>query len=169
MVISGGCWVGNLRQWNIWSWEEDYSFYLFLYRSMTKDFDTWNALKKEIDSENTRIVHEWEIWWCSLGLNIGHEQDGKNQKYERPVLIIKKFNNSVVWTVPLSTKIKEWVYYVTIEHEWIEYSCILSQLRLTSTKRLSRYIRKVWSGTFVKIINQIRGLFPTDNSEKQQL
>ena len=74
---------------------------------MIKDFDTWNALKKELENENIRIVHEGQIWWCSLGLNIGHEQDGKNQKYERPVLIIKKFNNAVVWTVPLSTKIKE--------------------------------------------------------------
>ena len=85
---------------------------------MTKDFDNWNNLKKELENENTRIVHEGQIWWCSLGLNIWHEQDGKNQKYERPVLIVKKFNNSVVWTIPLSTKVKEWPYYVTIE-AWV--------------------------------------------------
>ncbi len=32
--------------------------------------------------------------WCSIGINVGDEEDGKNELYERPVLVIKKFNAS---------------------------------------------------------------------------
>ena len=39
-----------------------------------KDFDTWNALKKHIDRKRfLAFVHAREVWWCSLGLNVGTE------------------------------------------------------------------------------------------------
>jgi hypothetical protein len=43
---------------------------------MEKDFDQWNSLKKQLN-ENERIfyAHPREIWWCSLGINIGAEID----------------------------------------------------------------------------------------------
>ncbi|MBU2219125.1 hypothetical protein KKG15_01365 [Patescibacteria group bacterium] len=40
-----------------------------------KDFDAWNIQKKKIHSRDEKILfHEREIWWCSLGVNIGFEQ-----------------------------------------------------------------------------------------------
>ena len=66
------------------------SLHEFLERSQTtsplsegKDFDAWN--KQKILLENTQrniSFHEREIWWCSLGLNIGDEQDRKNELFE---------------------------------------------------------------------------------------
>lgn len=41
-------------------------------------------------SEGEILFYEREIWWCSLGVNIGFEQDGTNDLFERPVLVIKK-------------------------------------------------------------------------------
>ena len=71
---------------------------------MQKDFDTWNLQKKQINNKHRRITfHEREIWWCSLGLNIGFEQDGKNYLYERPVLVIRKFNKHTLWILPLTS------------------------------------------------------------------
>lgn len=32
---------------------------------------------------------ERQIWWASIGQNIGVEANGKNKKYERPVIILK--------------------------------------------------------------------------------
>lgn len=48
-----------------------------------KNFDSWNELKKGLENTNRLLdkeffFHEREIWWTSLGLNLGHEQDGKN-------------------------------------------------------------------------------------------
>jgi mRNA interferase MazF len=31
-----------------------------------------------------------EIWWCSIGENIGSEMYGKGEFYRRPVLVIRK-------------------------------------------------------------------------------
>jgi hypothetical protein len=46
-----------------------------------KDLDRWNELKKKIDSypaDNVPYFHEREIWFCSIGHNVGFEQDGKD-------------------------------------------------------------------------------------------
>ncbi len=53
---------------------------------MQKEFDTWNIHKKEIE-ENipTYFVNKREIWWCSLGVNVGGEQDGVGEFFERPM------------------------------------------------------------------------------------
>ncbi|MFA5871014.1 MAG: hypothetical protein WC842_03995 [Candidatus Paceibacterota bacterium] len=55
-----------------------------------KDFDSWNIQKKKINTrEKVIFCNIREIWWCSLGVNIGSEEDGKNELFERPVLILK--------------------------------------------------------------------------------
>lgn len=106
---------------------------------MQKDFDSWNTIKKRVnDLRFTDYIHEREVWWCSLGINIGFEQDGNNQKFERPVLVLKKFNRDVALVVPLSTKVKNYPYYFPFVHAGKEYSALLLQIRLVSTKRLLR-------------------------------
>ena len=110
-----------------------------------KDFDEWNKEKKSLESvgHNTLAFHEREIWWCSIGVNLGDEQDGKNELFERPVLIIKKFNNKVCWILPMTTKQKDGIYYHQLEHDGKIFSVILSQIRLLSVKRFHRFVRKI--------------------------
>ena len=65
---------------------------------MEKDFDKWNSEKKLVDKKTVNrdlFFYAREIWWCSAGLNIGVEADGKNENYERPFLIIK--NSMQIW------------------------------------------------------------------------
>jgi mRNA interferase MazF len=112
---------------------------------MQKDFDTWNLQKKTLEKTNEETIsfHEREIWWCSVGINLGDEQDGKNSLFERPVLVIKKFNKKIAWVLPLSTKEKEGIYYYTLEYDGRRFTVLLSQLRLLSNKRFRRFIRKI--------------------------
>ncbi len=119
-------------------------------------FDAWNERKKEINARAERrnlFFYEREVWWCSLGLNIGIEINGKNDNYERPVLILKKFNSSMLWVLPLTSKEKKGPYYIKIVHEagvsWIS----LTQLKTVSTKRLLRKIGMV-SVTDFYVINK---------------
>lgn len=121
-----------------------------------KDFDSWNERKKKIHTnEFTGFVHEREIWWCSLGFNVGDEEDGKNEDFERPVLVLKKFNRKIVLAVPLSTKIKDNPYYFPFTHEGTKFAVILSQLRLLSTNRFARRIRKIDHTLFKQIKEKI--------------
>ena len=60
---------------------------------MVKDFDGWNGHKKHIDAAVERpFYHTREIWWCSVGVNIGNELDGTGKQHDRPVLVIRPFN-----------------------------------------------------------------------------
>ena len=123
---------------------------------MQKDFDGWNERKKLIQqTECVGFVHEREIWWCSVGLNIGDEADGKNMNFERPVLVLKKFNRRIVLTVPLTTKIKNNPYYFPFVHDRITFAVVISQLRLLSTNRFTRRIRKIDNTLFEEIKEKI--------------
>ena len=80
-----------------------------------KDFDTWNALKKHIHQKRfLAFVHAREVWWCSLGLNVGTEQDGKHAAFERPVLILRKFNRGSVPIAPITSQLKRTPYHVRL-------------------------------------------------------
>jgi mRNA interferase MazF len=109
-----------------------------------KDFDVWNEIKKKIDGRKQKRVHfphEGEVWNATIGLNIGIEQNGDDESFSRPILVIKKFNNSMYWCVPLSTKQKEYdFYYNFIDTTGKEVSAILAQLRLVSIERFNRQL-----------------------------
>ncbi|MFH0853916.1 MAG: type II toxin-antitoxin system PemK/MazF family toxin [bacterium] len=117
-----------------------------------KDFQKWHIQKNELHKSNKCIYFRIrEIWWCSVGLNIGCEQDGKNDQFERPILVLKKFNNDMLWVLPLTTVIKTGQYYYSFEYNNNAYSVILSQLRVISSKRLLRRIRKIGQRDFEEI------------------
>lgn len=122
-----------------------------------KDFDNWNKEKKVLESTAKEILsfHEREILWCSIGLNLGDEQDGKNDYFERPVLVIRKFNKKVAWVLPMSTKFKTGIYYHNLEYEGQMFSVLLSQLKLISVKRFKRQIRKISPHQFSLIQDKI--------------
>ena len=57
---------------------------------MEEQFDNWNNLKKRLHRGTTPIyANTREIWWCSFGFNVGTELFGKNELFERPVLVLK--------------------------------------------------------------------------------
>lgn len=103
-------------------------------------FNLWNQQKQRINSRNSIFCNVREIWWCSLGLNIGHEQDGKNEMFERPMLIIRKFSNSNCLCVPLTTSAKKNIFSIEIPSFDPNVFAIISQVRFISTKRFLRKI-----------------------------
>ncbi len=111
---------------------------------MTKDFDKWNKLKKDLHQrESKNNFREGEVWWCSFGLNVGFEEDGKNLLYERPVLVIRKFSKELFIGLPLTTTKKQNKFYhqITVGDE--NGVVILSQSRAISPKRLQRRMAKI--------------------------
>ena len=124
--------------------------------SMEKDFDSWNKRKKSLHGDTfSGYVHAREVWWCALGINIGVEADGKHDNFERPVLIIRKFNRDSILVVPLTSRPKQNPYHVPFVHEGEEFAAVISQMRLISTNRLLRWIYKMDTGIFTKILASV--------------
>ena len=125
---------------------------------MPKDFDKWNSQKKGIDIKEISydfFFYPREVWWCSLGINVGVESDGKNENFERPVLIIKKFNGQMCWIVPLTSKIRDGEHYHKVNHEdGVSWVC-LSQIKTVSTKRLLRKIGMISEIEFKEVSDKI--------------
>ena len=120
---------------------------------MKKDFKKWHSAKTEIENSPKRLFfHEREVWWCSVGANVGFEQDGKGEKFTRPVLVFKKFNKEVFWAVPLSTKIKEGKFYQIVNlDDNLPRVAILSQLKLINAKRLIDKAGVISKDNYLKI------------------
>jgi mRNA interferase MazF len=134
---------------------------------MQKDFDKWNKEKKIV---NAKIVNRdlyfyaREIWWCSTGLNVGVEADGKNDNFERPILIIKKFNTDMIWVLPLTTKEKNNQYHLKLEYEEIKSWVILSQIKTISTKRLLRKVGSISELDFKEVILRLESFLKIESS-----
>lgn len=129
---------------------------------MIKDFKKWHDKKSKVNNiERRPFFHEREIWFCYLGVNIGFEQDGTGKDFQRPVVIIRKFNNEVCWVIPLSKTDKRNRYYFAFKFdETITSVAILSQIKLLDARRLSRRIGEMSKDEFRELINKIKALLP---------
>jgi mRNA interferase MazF len=105
---------------------------------MVKDFEEWNKNKQQIHNQGeNKLYHAREVWWCSLGINIGFEQDGTGAEAERPVLILKGFSRQVCLVIPLTTSTKTNPYHFALgKIAGRDSFAIMSQIRLIDTKRL---------------------------------
>lgn len=116
---------------------------------MNKNFDEWNVVKKTLDDKHrTPTFKQREVWWCSVGLNVGHEENGKNEFFNRPVLVVRKFNNQIFLGVPLSTKIKDNKFYHPIHLKGKSGSVLLSQIRVWDSKRLTHKVGDITQDQF---------------------
>ncbi len=129
---------------------------------MKKNFDTWNKKKINVnDIVGVPFFHEREIWFCFLGVNVGFEQDGQGDDFQRPVVIIKKFNNEICWAIPLSKTKRRGKYYFEFNfNEDIVSVAILSQIKLIDVKRLTYKIGEIRECDFLNLIKKLKALLP---------
>ncbi|MEI6843334.1 MAG: type II toxin-antitoxin system PemK/MazF family toxin [bacterium] len=129
---------------------------------MNKDFDKWNKKKILVNNiESIPFFHEREIWFCFLGANVGFEQDGQGDDFQRPIVIIKKFNNEICWAVPLSKTKKRGKYYFAFPFDKnVTSVAILSQIKLVDVRRLSRKIGDMNETDFINLIEKLKTLLP---------
>ena len=128
---------------------------------MQKDFDAWNNIKEGTHEKGiSPLFSEREIWWCFLGVNVGSEEDGKGKDYLRPILIIRKFNKSIFYGLPITSKIKDDQFHISINSGDVKGSIILSQMRLIDAKRLSYIMGKITENESKEIKKKLKNLFP---------
>ena len=128
---------------------------------MEKDFDTWSKIKQKIDKKVIYpYCNERDVFWCSVGINIGDEENGKDDLFSRPVLVFKKFNNNLFWGITMSTKNKENMYYIMVSFHDKNQSVMISHLRLYDVKRLIKRMGKMHHIEYQKVVNGIINLLP---------
>ncbi len=119
-----------------------------------KDFDKWNVKKKVVNAveiSSSFYFHEREIWWCAVGVNVGAEMDGKNEHFERPVLIVRKMSKEQFFGVPLTSKDKKGIYFVPVSYGKQQGSICLSQFKTFSSRRLLRKIDTLDKENFANV------------------
>lgn len=131
-----------------------------MYKKTEVEFNKWNRKKQKAHIEKQRpFFHKQEVWFCSLGANIGFEQDGRGDEFLRPVLVLKKFNNEIFWALPMTKNAKKGKYYYIVSIKGREQSAlILSQIRLVDAKRLAYKIGYIKQHDFILIKEKIRQL-----------
>ena len=135
-----------------------------------KDFDGWIVKKKELHYKQSSppMFKERDIWWASVGVNIGFEEDGKNSNFVRPVLILKKFNREIFLGVPLSTKLKDNKYYVPISVGGKTVSAMTSQIRVFSSKKIWNKLAELDKGDFGRALEEVRKFFILPFPQKRE-
>ncbi|MBP6931255.1 MAG: type II toxin-antitoxin system PemK/MazF family toxin [Candidatus Pacebacteria bacterium] len=106
---------------------------------MDKDFDKWNKKKIKIN-QNVTFNHpqEKEIWWCSIGMNVGSEVYGKGDDYTRPVLVINAEGSESFIGIPLTSKVKNRKYSCIIKtDDGILHTALVYQIRSFDKRRLT--------------------------------
>lgn len=119
----------------------------------------WTKLKCQIQaaSPHALYVRERKIWRASIGANIGSEQNGKNDLFERPVLILKiLYGGTLILAAPLRSGGQRGDYYVQTQYRKKVQSIILAQIMVISTKRLIRKLRVLPHEEFSQVRERLK-------------
>lgn len=102
---------------------------------------------------------EKEIWWCTIGINIGVEIYGKGNDFRRPVLIFKKLGADSFLGIPLTSQQKDGSWYAPIYHGGRIDRAALSQIRVFDRKRLTKRMGTLGDINFQEIKDAFAKLY----------
>ena len=120
-----------------------------------EEFLKWSEVKISLHNEKSKKLHvrSGEVWWASLGKNIGSEMDGKGQLFERPVVILRWASATTLLALPVTSKIKHdfWDRVMFKNKDGFDRDAVITQLRLISVNRLHRKIEKIPHDVLIRI------------------
>ena len=125
-----------------------------------QNLEKWNTLKQITETSNKKVYFkERDIFWLKVGENIGFEQNGKGDKFQRPVLVVKRYTNDMFLGIPLSTTLRDGSFFFQFSFKEDEIStALLVQQRLFSSKRCIKKIGKINQEDFRKLKQKLYDL-----------
>ena len=129
-----------------------------------KSFFRWHYKKNKLHNRKAVNFNERDIYWCSVGSNVGYEIDGKGSDFLRPVLVIKKTSDENFVGLPMTSRGKNLPGYFRYKNGFI----LLEQVRVFNARRLidrkermsKRNFSKVMS-TLINYLDPLRGPAPS--------
>ncbi len=126
-----------------------------------KRFLEWIGLKEKLDSIIHRppFVSEGEVWWASLGENVGYEINGKSKDFTRPVLVFRKLSSGFYFVIPLTTQVHIGSWYVNYKQAGKDITACLHQARAIDYRRLHRRLGEVDQMDFQRVQGGFQKLY----------
>ena len=123
----------------------------------------WCNFKKEINTKPRKLpyVKEREVWWFSLGVNVGHELNGKGGDFSRPCVVLRKINKYTVLVLPLTSIDKKHSphhFHVGNLSGKCAYA-VLSQARVVDLKRVLNKEGIIAKGIFNQLKHEFKRYF----------
>jgi len=136
---------------------EDWERAEFMYQALYQDeFDKWNKIKKQLNKKENIEFYQGNIYFMSIGKNIGYESIGKKELFLRPVLVYKKLSKSTFIGIPLTSKQKEGSYYFSFNYKkGITSTAMLNQMRVFDIRRSEYLSGKVNKNIYKNLENKI--------------
>lgn len=129
--------------------------------SMKKNFLAWFGLKRTIHERQHKppLVSEGDIWWASIGENVGSEINGKSQLFSRPVIIYRKLAHGFYFVVPTTTQEKQGSWFVAFRQHAKTMVACLHQARAIDYRRLSSKLGTIDDEDFERVKHKFRTLY----------
>jgi len=126
-----------------------------------KNFDEWNKRKKKLDiaQHQPPLVSEGEIWWASVGENVGSEIGGKSELFSRPVIVLRKLAHGFYFVIPTTTQKRKGSWYVEIRQQGKAMIACLQQARAIDYRRLSSKLGTLDDEDFVRVLKGFSDLY----------
>lgn len=125
----------------------------------------WCKLKISLWTKETRniLFKDAEIWWCSLGMNLGEEVFGKGSKFTRPVLVFRKFTSNSFLGLPLTTQEKQGNWYALTTLDGVKRWALLNQARVLDKKRLTSKVGTLKDEDFNFVKKKFLAFYASEN------
>jgi mRNA interferase MazF len=126
-----------------------------------KRFLAWFGLKQQLHEVSTEppLVSERDIWWASIGENVGSEINGKSALFSRPVIVLKKLSHTFYFVIPTTTQAKDGSWYVPFRQHGKDMNACLHQARAIDYRRLSSRLGTIDGDDFTNIKDGFRRLY----------
>jgi mRNA-degrading endonuclease toxin of MazEF toxin-antitoxin module len=125
-------------------------------------YNRWNDQKKSIQQRDLVAkkiyFNQGDIWWCSIGKNIGTESCGKGDRFRRPVLILKKLSHEACIVLPLGTQEKKGTWFEEVIFENGKRWVSLYQIRMVHIKRFERKIGEITKEDMCRVKEKLGAL-----------
>ena len=146
-------------------WERAEKLYTLLHPDA---FDRWNEMKKRRHRSAPLKFKEGEIFFLSVGMNVGGEVYGKGEAFLRPVLVFRKTGRTTFYGIPLTSRLKEGDYFVTFSYKKGKNStALLHQMRLFDIRRARYFSGRIKKSDFGRVKAKIGELFGFTPSGKK--
>jgi len=151
---------------------EDWTRAEYMYQALFQDeFDHWNKLKKQLNNKKEIIdFYQGNIYFMSIGKNIGYETLGKQELFLRPVLVYKKLSKSTFVGIPLTSKVKEGSYYFSFNYKkGVTSIAMLNQMRVFDIKRSEYLSGKINKNTYKNLEKKVNEFMKVTSSKRRRM
>ncbi len=138
---------------------EDWTRAEYMYQALYQDtYDEWNRLKKKLSKKKDKIKFtQGNIYFMSVGHNIGGEVYGHDKLFLRPVLVYRKLSSDTFIGIPLTSEQKEGDYFFTFRYTKKTLStALLNQMKVFDIKRTAYYDGYINIKDFTKLRDQVK-------------